>query len=131
MIIIGIVGRKSIAIECAEFAQTDRLFDRQAWVGLETQYGELRVGRQNTLIFAPLALYQDFTYRSLGSLANSFSFPARLDDDIAYISPRMAGFKIEAHYSFESDDSAPATSGPGVATPGAWSWADRRCRCRS
>ena len=106
-------GLKSLS---GEQAQTDRLFDRQAWVGLETQYGELRVGRQNTLIFAPLALYQDFTYRSLGSLANSFSFPARLDDDIAYISPRMAGFKIEAHYSFESDDSAPATSGPGVAT---------------
>jgi predicted porin len=100
-----------------EQAQADRLFDRQAWVGVaHSEYGELRVGRQNTLIFAPLALYQDFTYRSLGSLANSFSFPARLDDDIVYISPRIAGVKVEAHYSFESDDGQKDTSGTGTAT---------------
>ena len=99
-----------------EQAQADRLFDRQAWVGLAGDFGEVRIGRQNTLIFAPTALYQDFTYRSLGSLANSFSFPARLDDDIAYISPRIQGLKAEVHYSFADDDGVAATSGAGNAS---------------
>ena len=76
-----------------------RLFDRQAWAGLtSTNYGELRVGRQNTDIQAT-GNYIDYTERNLGSVVNSFGVPSRYDGDIAYLSPRIAGVQVVAHYA--------------------------------
>ncbi len=76
-----------------------RLFDRQAWAGLtSTTYGEFRVGRQNTDIQSQ-GNYIDYTERNLGSVVNSFGVPSRYDGDIAYISPRIAGVQVVAHYA--------------------------------
>jgi predicted porin len=77
-------------------ADASRSFDRQAWAGLATPYGEVRLGRQNTIIFSR-GDYIDYTSRTLGSLVNSFGVPSRYDDDVAYFSPRMAGFQVDAH----------------------------------
>jgi predicted porin len=75
-----------------------RLFDRQAWAGLTSPYGEVRVGRQNTDIQAN-GNYIDYTERNLGSVVNSFGVPSRYDGDFAYISPRIAGAQVVAHYA--------------------------------
>jgi len=76
-----------------------RFFDRQAWAGLtSTTYGELRVGRQNTDIQSQ-GNYIDYTERNLGSVINSFGVPSRYDGDIAYLSPRIAGVQLVAHYA--------------------------------
>ena len=75
-----------------------RLFDRQAWAGMTTPYGEVRVGRQNTEIFFG-GNYIDYTERTLGSVVNSFGVPSRYDGDIAYISPRIGGAQLAAHYA--------------------------------
>ena len=75
-----------------------RLFDRQAWAGLTSPYGEVRVGRQNTDIQAN-GNYIDYTERNLGSVVNSFGVPSRYDGDFAYISPRIAGAQLAAHYA--------------------------------
>ena len=76
-----------------------RLFDRQAWAGLtSTNYGEFRVGRQNTDIQSQ-GNYIDYTERNLGSVVNSFGVPSRYDGDIAYLSPRIAGVQVVAHYA--------------------------------
>ena len=75
-----------------------RLFDRQAWGGMTTPYGEFRVGRQNTEIFFG-GNYIDYTERTLGSVVNSFGTPSRYDGDFAYISPRMSGVQVAAHYA--------------------------------
>jgi predicted porin len=75
-----------------------RLFDRQAWAGMTTPYGEVRVGRQNTEIFYG-GNYIDYTERTLGSVVNSFGVPSRYDGDIAWISPRIAGAQVAAHYA--------------------------------
>jgi len=75
-----------------------RLFDRQAWAGVTSPYGELRVGRQNTEIFYG-GNYIDYTERTLGSVVNAFGVPSRYDGDLAYISPRMAGVQLAAHYA--------------------------------
>ena len=76
-----------------------RLFDRQAWAGLtNTQWGEFRVGRQNTDIQSQ-GNYIDYTERNLGSVINSFGVPSRYDGDMAYISPRIAGVQVVAHYA--------------------------------
>ncbi len=75
-----------------------RLFDRQAWAGVTSPYGELRVGRQNTEIFFG-GNYIDYTERTLGSVVNSFGVPSRYDGDISYVSPRLAGAQVAAHYA--------------------------------
>jgi predicted porin len=81
-------------------ADTTRLFDRQAWVGLATPGGEFRAGRQNGAIFYK-GSYVDNTTRTLGSVINAFGVPSRYDSDLAYISPRMGGFQVEGHYSLQ------------------------------
>ncbi len=75
-----------------------RLFDRQAWAGVTTPYGEVRVGRQNSEPFLG-GNYVDYTERTLGSVVNSFGVPSRYDGDIAYISPRIGGVQMAAHYA--------------------------------
>jgi predicted porin len=75
-----------------------RLFDRQAWAGMTSPYGEFRVGRQNTDIQSQ-GNYIDYTERNLGSVVNSFGVPSRYDGDFAYISPRVAGVQVVAHYA--------------------------------
>ena len=75
-----------------------RLFDRQAWAGVTSPYGEFRLGRQNTEIFFG-GNYIDYTERTLGSVVNAFGVPSRYDGDIAYISPRIAGAQVAAHYA--------------------------------
>ena len=109
---IGLRGDKSVAegytvkfqaeqgLNDTTGAQADatRLFDRQLWAGLATPLGEFRVGRQNTAVFYK-GSYIDNTTRTLGSVINAFGVPSRYDSDLAYLSPRLAGFQFEAHYS--------------------------------
>lgn len=82
----------------AGLTTSGRLFDRQAWAGVATPYGEFRGGRQNAAIFYR-GDYIDFTTRTLGSVVNAFGVPSRYDGDISYISPRIAGLQAEAHYA--------------------------------
>lgn len=79
-------------------ADKSRLFDRQAWVGLAGGFGEVRLGRQNTVVLGR-GSYVDHSARTLGSVFNAFGIPARYDNDVSYISPRVAGFLVEAHYA--------------------------------
>jgi predicted porin len=78
-------------------ADASRLFDRQAWVGFNTPYGEARFGRQNTEIFL-IGGAIDYTDRTtFGSLINTFGVPSRFDNDISYRTPRWAGVQVSAH----------------------------------
>jgi len=90
-------------------ADATRLFDRQLWAGVATPAGEFRVGRQNTAIFFR-GSYIDFTARTLGSVVNTFGTPSRYDSDIAWISPRWAGFLAEAHYSIQGSQPEHSTN---------------------
>ncbi len=86
-----------------------RLFDRQAWVGINTPVGEFRLGRQNTAIFF-IGGAIDYTDRTtFGSIINTFGVPSRYDNDISYKSPRMAGLQLDLHYALPENGGA--TSG--------------------
>jgi predicted porin len=100
-------------------ADATRLFDRQLWAGIATPGGEFRFGRQNTAIFYR-GSYIDFTGRTLGSVINVFGTPSRYDSDIAYISPRWAGFLAEVHYSIQG--SQPQHSTNQAVYQGALDW---------
>ena len=87
-------------------ADTTRLFDRQAWVGMKTPIGEFRFGRQNTTIFFNGAAI-DFTERTtMGSVMNTFGVPSRFDNDVSYLSERWEGFKLELHYALPNATSS-------------------------
>ena len=87
-----------LAANSGAAADTSRAFDRQTWIGYASSAGEFRIGRQNTAIFYR-GDYIDFGSRTLGSVVNAFGTPSRYDNDLSYISPRMEGLMVEAHYS--------------------------------
>ena len=96
----GLNGTSGQAADTPSTTSTGRMFDRQLWAGLATPAGEVRVGRQNTaILYVGGAI--DYTTRTLGSVVNAFGVPSRYDADLAYLTPRMAGFQFEAHYSLQ------------------------------
>jgi predicted porin len=77
-----------------------RFFDRQAWVGIAAPYGEVRFGRQNTPMFGWSGNMDAFGAATYGSGYNNFAnWLARVDNDISYISPKVANTQLEVHYS--------------------------------
>jgi predicted porin len=93
---------QGLAADSGSQADSSRLFDRQAWVGLgNSSVGEFRLGRQNTEIFF-IGGAIDYTERTtFGSIINTFGVPSRYDNDISYKSPRIAGFQFSAHYALK------------------------------
>jgi predicted porin len=90
-------------------ADSTRLFDRQAWVGLASPFGEVRFGRQNGSTFVRGGMV-DFTTRTLGSMVNNFGVPSRFDNDIAYLSPKLFGaLQFDVHYALA--EQSPAAGG--------------------
>lgn len=97
-----------IASDTGAMHDSSRLFNRQAWVGLSSGYGELRFGRQNSSSFLMIARLDTFAGATYGSFLNNTSaYTPRYDNVIGYISPVMKGFKLQAYYSLgeRSDDS--------------------------
>ena len=77
-----------------------RLFDRQAWVGLAGPFGEVRFGRQNTPMFYYAIGLDALGSATYGSGYNDFAnWLSRVDNDIAWFSPRFANTQLELHYS--------------------------------
>lgn len=69
-------------------------------MGLATPYGEIRMGRQNTPMFEWSGNLDAFAVATYGSGFNNFvNWLARVDNDIAYYSPKIANTQIELHYS--------------------------------
>jgi predicted porin len=90
---------QGINADSGTLADSRRLFDRQAWVGLNTPVGEFRVGRQNTEI-QQIGGALDYTDRtSFGSLFATFGPPSRYDNDLSYKTMRISGFQGAVHYA--------------------------------
>lgn len=90
-----------------------RYFDRQSWVGLGGGFGEVRVGRQNSVMFLYSGNMDAFGAATYGSAYNNFAnWLARVDNDISYISPKFANTTLELHYSV--GERAGSTAGNAV-----------------
>jgi predicted porin len=95
-------------------ADISRLFDRQAWVGLNTPGGEFRIGRQNTEIFL-IGGAIDYTDRTtFGSIINTFGVPSRFDNDIGYKTPRWNGAQASVHYALPENGGAAQGNNPVI-----------------
>jgi predicted porin len=87
-------------------ADASRLFDRQAWVGINTPAGEFRAGRQNTEIFL-IGGGIDYTDRTtFGSIINTFGVPSRYDNDLSFKSARRSGVMVTLHYALPENSGA-------------------------
>ncbi|TDV16410.1 putative porin [Paraburkholderia caballeronis] len=82
-------------------ADSNRLFNRQAWVGLSNnRYGEVRLGRQNTPEFLMSGRFDAFFAATQASGWNNMSTATvRIDNAVGYFSPTVAGFKFSGLYA--------------------------------
>jgi len=81
-------------------ADASRAFNRNAWVGLANQYGEIRFGRQNQIQLYMLGKMDAFAGGTYGSfLNNAGTYTFRFDNMITYWSPSIYGFKLSAGVS--------------------------------
>jgi predicted porin len=77
-------------------ADANRLFNRQAWVGIDGRFGELRLGRQNTPQFVMNGRFDAFASGTQASGWNNlFGAAPRVDRAIAYVSPAWHGIKAQ------------------------------------
>lgn len=65
-------------------AQGNRLFGRQAYVGLEGNWGKLTLGRQNNTLFDMFVPLDPLRYALYGVLAQDAQFVNRADNSIKY-----------------------------------------------
>lgn len=103
-----------ITIDDGKSSHGGRLFGRQAWVGLQSRYGTLTLGRHTTPMFELGANYDPMALAgrySIGAIEPTLQ--SRADNSIKYTA-RAGAFTAKAFYSFGAD----GTSGTNGEVPG-------------
>jgi predicted porin len=98
----GTSGQGSNAASAAAFGNTaavNRTFGRQAFVGLEGGFGELRFGRQYTPIGNIADMVGTGSYDVLGNASAAGDLAYRTDNAVNYITPNFGGFSAEVQWS--------------------------------
>ncbi len=93
-------------------ADTSRLFNRQAYVGLASGFGTVKLGRQQNPVYANLATFDPFGNALAGDSARLFSYNGSRTDNLITYNYAANGFRGELQYGFgeqASDSSANRT----------------------
>ena len=92
----GIKSNGSIAND----ANSDGFFGRQAWAGFSGSFGEVRLGRQDDVIFQTVIGYDANgaanAASAWGNAGTGIFGVGRQSRSLQYISPVMSGFKLQA-----------------------------------
>lgn len=106
-------------LDTGEVTQGAKFWGGQAWVGLESGWGRLTLGRQYTPIFWAL-LPADFAgYAFYNNWAtNNVQGNIRLDNQLAYRSPTMGGFTVFASYAFGESPNVDTAGTPAAGFAG-------------
>ena len=84
-------------------AQGGRLFGRNAYVGLQGQWGQLTLGRQQNLLYDFSLIYDPMAIATRYSLASQDQyFSGRADNAVKYVGT-FGGLGVSALYSFNRD----------------------------
>lgn len=104
--------------------QGNRLFGRQAWVGLTGNFGTVKLGRQQTALYSALADIDPFGIALAGNAQKVFGYGlyaadplTRTDNTLSYTSANYAGFSGSVSYAFgetAGDNSANRSIGVGA-----------------
>jgi predicted porin len=120
---VGIQGREPVGnleaifalesgvrVDTGRSAQNDRVFGRQAYVGLAGEYGAVTVGRQYNLQYLALTDVGDpFKGGMAGSASNLIGGGRRADNSVQYYGALSRGISAGASYAFkEKVDTSPA-----------------------
>ena len=99
-------------VDDGKLGQGNRLFGRQAWLGLEGGYGIVALGRlasiaSGTGSFDMMGAMDPFStgFKDAGTQATFALTSYRTDNSVVYQSPKFAGFQFGAMYSFQADGS--------------------------
>lgn len=100
--------------------QNDRLFGRQATVGLDSDsWGRLEFGRQTNLASKYFGSIDPFSISynnaNMGTTFGSAN-TMRLDNMVLYQTPSLGGLKVGLGYAFSADDTVTDTTQKGFAT---------------
>lgn len=75
-----------------------RLFGRQSWVGLSGSFGNAKLGRQVTPIWASSGVFDPFGNSQAGDSARLFNYSGSRTDNVASYSYEMNGLRGEFQY---------------------------------
>ncbi|GAB2875382.1 porin [Pseudoduganella ginsengisoli] len=112
---VGIAGREKLngdvaavyRLEAGVHADTgagdpDKLFGRQAFIGLDSRWGVLTLGRQYSLSYEALTGVADPFHGGMAGAASNIAGSAvrRFDNTVKYVTPTVNGWSAGAIYSF-------------------------------
>lgn len=102
-------------LDSGQLQQNGRMFGRQAYVGLQNDWGTLTLGRQKNLIYDAFLELDPLSYYSYSLPALDPQFVGKADNSIKYAGS-YRGFKIAGLFSTGYD----ATIANGAQVPGQW-----------
>jgi predicted porin len=80
-------------------ADPTRVFSRQSWLGISNGMGQVRIGRQNALMFLNEGRLDAFFGASMASGLNNFStYSVRTDKTVSYFSPKLGAIQFQVYY---------------------------------
>jgi predicted porin len=83
------------------FASPGSMFNRQAWVGLGGNWGEVRLGRQNSPIFNDQGGLDAFGASTQASgFSNMMTYAVRTSNTVSYTSPTLSGLQFSVYVGF-------------------------------
>lgn len=102
-------------LDSGQLQQGGRMFGRQAYVGLQSEWGAVTVGRQKNLIYDAFLELDPLSYYSYSLPALDAQFVGKADNSIKYAG-NFNGFKVAGLFSTGYD----ATITNGGQVPGEW-----------
>lgn len=102
-------------IDDGTMGQNNRLFGRQAYVGLAGSFGEVQLGRQTTAIYDFGVVYDPLTAVRYSATTFDAAYAGRADNAMKYAG-KFGGLNVRAQYSLGFD----GTIANGAEVPGAY-----------
>ncbi|WP_136418292.1 porin [Herbaspirillum sp. ST 5-3] len=94
-------------IDDGSLGNNNRLFGRQAWVGLNGDFGNVKLGRQQTALYNSLLAVDPFSVNLAGNAQKIFGYGlyaadplSRTDNTITYATPNISGVTGLLSYGF-------------------------------
>lgn len=112
---VGFQLESKILTDSGDMGTAGKIFDRDAYIYVKSPYGDLRFGRSGALgggvsggMFAGKTTPFGMSYGNAAA-SKVYAVESRHDNMVRYDTPRMAGLKLAANYSFgtNTDDSEP------------------------